>query len=91
MLVAKAPVFLSFVKACVPKRNAEKAKPVLCMCSAILLKYRNNKMSLVQCIISLILQAGHCGNQVSICSVVCCEQVAKTDAVHECKVNLKCC
>lgn len=68
-LVEKAPIFLTFAIGCVPMKKAElgiseMAKPVLCMCAAMLLKFRNPKMSLVQRIISLIVDAGHCGTQV---------------------------
>ncbi len=75
-LVARAPVFLAFAKGCAPRRRgdkevSERAKPVLCMCAAMLLKLRNPKMSLVQNVVSLLLQAGHCGNQVRIHMMTC--------------------
>ena len=38
-------------------------------CAAILFKFRLSRMNLIQKIISLILHAGHCGKQVSVCAL----------------------
>ena len=43
----------------------ERKKPLLCTCVAMLLKWRQPKMCYVQAAISLVLQAGHSGKQVS--------------------------
>ena len=43
----------------------ERMKPLLCTCVAMLLKWRQPKMCHVQAAISLVLQAGHSGKQVS--------------------------
>lgn len=67
-LTKRIPVFLSILRACSVKRQAdpERVKPVVCMCAVILAKFRNPKACLVQCIISMILQAGHASKQVSV-------------------------
>ena len=47
------------------KARNERMKPLLCTCAAMLLKWRQPKMCHVQAAISLVLQAGHSGKQVS--------------------------
>ena len=67
----QAPIFFSFIKsaACTPAvRSAQpmpaKAIPPVCMAGAILLKVRNQNMSALQRIISMLLNAGHVSKQV---------------------------
>jgi len=47
------------------KQDIEGVKPALCVCTSILLKLNNQKVNLVQSVISLILKAGHATKQVS--------------------------
>lgn len=49
-------------------RNPERAIPALCVSVMILLKLRNNKLNLVQALVSIILKAGHATIQVCIIS-----------------------
>ena len=67
----QAPIFFSFLKsaACTPAvRSAQpiptKAIPPVCMAGAILLKVRNQNMSVLQRIISMLLNAGHVSKKV---------------------------
>ena len=59
-----------FKRAVIKCSNSHTRKPrtnrnaVIGMCSAILLKFRNSKMSMVQKMLSLILYAGNSGKQV---------------------------
>lgn len=55
-------VFLSCTKTRHPKSNQN---VIIGMCIAMLLKYRYDRMSMVQKIIGLIMYAGHCGKKVS--------------------------
>ena len=60
-----ASTLLYFMKACTKtKKSRPNREPTIGMCTAILLKYRYSKMSLVQKIIALILYAGHSAKQV---------------------------
>lgn len=62
-----APVLSAILKECThTKRLRSNRHAVIGMCLSILLKYRFEKMSLVQKIMTLILYAGHSGKQVSI-------------------------
>ena len=70
-MVQSTPVLLSCLKACAPKQaNPERMKVVVCMCTAILAKFRNPKACLVQSVISMILQVGHTSKQVTL--YLCC-------------------
>jgi hypothetical protein len=66
-LELNAPLLFSILQSCtatqIPKPNRE---AVIGMCSAILLKHRFSKMSIVQKVISMILYAGNCSKQVSV-------------------------
>ncbi len=65
-LQEKAPFLLDLLKAATETRNPrENRDAVICICAAVLLKYRLNKMNLVQKVISLVLHAGRCSKQVS--------------------------
>lgn len=60
------PSLLSLLQACTPTQAAsERVKTVVCLCTAILAKFQNSKLSLVQAVISLIMQTGHASEQVS--------------------------
>lgn len=67
-LTTVAPVLFSILEGCLalPRKVGIAKKPVICMIFAMLAKFRNPKMSLVQAAISLILRAGHAGSQVNI-------------------------
>ena len=63
----KAPVFLGVLLSATKTRCARKNQvAVICMCAAILLKYRFKRLSLVQKIVSLVLYGGHCSKKVCI-------------------------
>lgn len=74
-LSTRAPVLFSMLEA-VLRRNAVKDQPrskaVLCTAASILLHHRNEKLSLIQIIVSVVLYAGHSSKRVSVpsCSVV---------------------
>ena len=53
------------------KRASESVKPALCMCASIILKLNNQKINLVQSVVSLILKAGHA-------TTATCAQTAST-------------
>lgn len=64
-LSSKAPVLLSIMKGCTPKKaDPEHIKPIICTCVAILLKFYNPKLCYFQAVISLLLHAGHASKQV---------------------------
>lgn len=66
-LSCKAPVLLSLMKGCTPKKaDPERIKPIICTCAAILMKFRNPKLCHFQAVISLLLHAGHASKQVLI-------------------------
>lgn len=66
-LEVNASTLLSILQSCTKTRRPRpNRKATIGMCTAILLKYRFSKMSLIQRILSLILYAGHSGKQVSI-------------------------
>lgn len=60
-----APTLMTILNACTKtRRHKQNRNGVIGMCAAMLLKFRNNRMSLVQKLISTILYAGHSGKQV---------------------------
>ena len=60
-----APVLLAILNACTTTKTPRSNRlGTIGMCIAILLKYRYDKMCLVQKILSLILYAGHSGKEV---------------------------
>lgn len=62
-----APTLMTILNACTKTRRYRKNKNgVIGMCAAMLLKFRYNRMSLVQKLISTILYAGHSGKQVNM-------------------------
>ena len=62
-----APTLMTILNACTKTRRYKKNRNgVIGMCAALLLKFRYNRMSLVQKLISTILYAGHNGKQVSV-------------------------
>lgn len=65
-LQSKAPTFLSFLMSATKTRRLRMNRiPVVCFCTAIILKYRFNRLNLVQKIISLLLYSGNCSKEVS--------------------------
>lgn len=74
-LLQSAPVLMAIMQGSVARRKSmelpQMAKPVLCMCASMLLKFRNPQMCYLQCVVSLILHAGHAGTQVSIFTLNC--------------------
>ena len=67
-LQQSAPTLLKVLQGLLPrqKRESEAAKPIICMCAAILLKFRNPRVNVVQAVISLVLQAGHASKEVRL-------------------------
>ncbi len=70
----RAPVFFLLLTAACDKQWNRRHQtispsciPALCMAGGIVLKTRNKHMSVVQTIISLLLNAGHASSQVSLC------------------------
>ena len=67
-ITEKAPTLVALLQSSVPQKTGRDKTPVICMCIAMLAKYRNPNMCHVQAAISLILHAGHVGMQVSYVS-----------------------
>lgn len=66
-LSSNAPILLSILQSCTCTRKPRQNRDgVIGMCCAILLKFRYQKMCMVQKIISSILYAGNSGKQVAI-------------------------
>ena len=63
-----APMLLSFVSFLLPssKRSQKGMRPAVCMMVSILLYLNNQKVNLVQSMVSLILRAGHVTKQVNV-------------------------
>ena len=71
-LSTRAPTLFSMMEAVLRKKAVQdqpRSKAVLCTAAAILLHHRNEKLSLVQRIVSMILYAGHSAKRVSLPSV----------------------
>ena len=66
-LEQKTPTLTAILLELVPtfKRESEHIKP-LSLCASILLKLRNDKVNLVQSVISLVMKAGHASKQVCL-------------------------
>ena len=66
-----APTLMALLLRMTPAaRHADEGvRPALCLCASILLKLRNNKVNLVQSVISLVLKAGHATKQVQHCAI----------------------
>ena len=61
-LSSKAPVLLSIMKGCTPKKaDPERIKPIICTCAAILLKFCNRKLCYFQ---AVLLHAEHASKKV---------------------------
>ena len=60
-LQQNAPTPMSLLVGLTPasKYKSKGIRPALCWCASILLKLRNDKVNLVQSVISLVLKAGH--------------------------------
>ena len=67
-LSENAPVFLSLLQSLLGQETHINRDAIIGICTAMLLKYRYSKMSLVQIILSIILYAGHSGKEV--CNIV---------------------
>ena len=67
-LEQNAPTFLALLVGLLPasKHQLDSVRPALCMCASILLKLTNQKMDLVQTVVSLVLKAGHATKQVGL-------------------------
>lgn len=64
-----APTLMSILKGCTrTQHQRHNREGVIGICAAVLLKYRNYRMNLVQKMISTILHAGHSGKLVSTIS-----------------------
>ena len=61
-----APIFLGLLEAILRGKTAKisRTQPIVCMVVAIMAKYINSRMNVVQSYISLLLHAGHCSKQV---------------------------
>ena len=65
-LKTSAPIFCSLLSSFTTTRKPRNnQQPLICICGAIILKYRFKQMSLVHKIIGLILYAGHSSKKVS--------------------------
>ena len=67
-LEQNAPTFLVLLVGLLPgsKQQLDSVRPALCMCASILLKLTNQKVDLVQTVVSLVLKAGHATKQVGL-------------------------
>ena len=64
-LETNAPLFLSILQECTHTRRPRRNRNVVvCMCAALLLKFRFSKMCLVQKVLSLVLYGGNSGKLV---------------------------
>lgn len=65
-LSQNTPMLMSLLSNLIPpsKQASESVKPALCMCASIILKLNNQKINLVQSVVSLILKAGQATKQV---------------------------
>ena len=65
-MLQKTPTVVSVLSSTMPDKTKVDKKPVICMCIAMIAKWRNTKMCHVQAAISLLLHAGHSGTQVHL-------------------------
>ena len=65
-LELKTPLLATTLSGLLPvsKRTQINVVPALCVCASVLLKLQNQKVNLVQTMISLVLKAGHATKQV---------------------------
>lgn len=71
-LRVNAPLLLSFFSCLLPKRKQQEVHPAICMLASIVLRLNNQKVNLVQSVVSLILRAGHATKQVRSASLFSC-------------------
>ena len=71
-LVAKTPTLLTILETVLSCKtmSLSKIQPILCIIIAILAKFINPALNLVQSYISILLYAGHCSKQVHNCTLV---------------------
>ena len=59
-LVQHAPTLLHVLRGCTfSKKNKDLINGTTCVCAAIILHFKNQKMNMLQRILSLVLYAGH--------------------------------
>ena len=65
-LLAKSPLLAATLTGLLPasKKMHSNVIPALCVCASIILKLQNQKVNVVQTMISLVLKAGHATKQV---------------------------
>ena len=73
-LKINTPLLLCLLEACTQTRRSKPNRiQIIGMCTAMLLKYRFGKMSLVQRIISIVLRSGHSNKLVGMkCMYIMC-------------------
>ncbi len=71
-LKANAPMLLSFLSFLLPspKRDQEGVRPAVCTVASIFLLLNNQKVNLVQSVVSLILRAGNATKKVRNCGLL---------------------
>lgn len=64
-LQQSAPTLMAILCQLIPlSKKSDKVNPALCLCASVLLKLRNDKVNLIQSVISLVLKAGHATKEV---------------------------
>ena len=71
-LAIHTPTFLGLLEAVLSCKTAAftRTQPVICMVVAIIAKYMNPTMNVVQSYISILLHAGHCSKQVMFSHII---------------------
>ena len=64
-LLNVAPLLVIMLKHYLSTVPTERLNHILCVCACILVRSRNNKMNMLQSVISILLFAGHAGKMVS--------------------------
>ena len=71
-----APLLFNLLSSLTRTRHVRSnQKAVMCVCAAVLLKYRFPQMSLLQKVVSLIMYAGHASKQVNVFNIITLVQV----------------
>ena len=66
-----APLLFNLLSSLTRTRHVRSnQKAVMCVCAAVLLKYRFPQMSLLQKVVSLIMYAGHASKQVNVFNII---------------------
>lgn len=67
-LQQNTPTLMALLLGLLPASKCERedVRPAMCLCASILLKLRNDKVNLIQSVISLVLKAGHATKQVCL-------------------------